>query len=106
MNSLGKVSSAKDRQRLKLSSLKRSLSANELTSDERITRLQSQLQAVTDDLKSTKGTLDEVSRREKQASFSKCFFQTILELLCSVTPYSPVDGDLRASLKCAYGRKQ
>jgi len=76
VNNVGRLSSAKERQRQKLTSLKRNLSASEFTSDEKSSRLQAQLEAVTADLKNTKITLDEVSRREKQVI--KLLFVSIL----------------------------
>ncbi|CAK8692866.1 unnamed protein product [Clavelina lepadiformis] len=66
VNNVGKLSTTKERQRHKLSTLKRDLSLTETSAGQNSTRLRSQLDAVTDDLKSTKTLLDEVTRREKQ----------------------------------------
>ena len=68
VNNVGRLSSAKERQRLKLTSLKRNLSASEFSADEKSSRLHANLEAVTTDLRNTKIALEEVSRREKQVS--------------------------------------
>ena len=51
---------------MKLSNLKRDLSSTEINADENNTRLRSQLDAVTNDLRSTKVAMEEIQRREKQ----------------------------------------
>lgn len=51
---------------MKLSNLKRDLSSCEQGAGENESRLRSQLDAITNDLRSTKTVLDEVQRREKQ----------------------------------------
>uniref|UniRef100_H2ZF69 Coiled-coil domain-containing protein 170 n=1 Tax=Ciona savignyi TaxID=51511 RepID=H2ZF69_CIOSA len=66
VTSVGKLSTTKDRQRHKLSSLKQSLKVNGEDADLNHQRLRTQLDAVTNDVKSTKTALEEVTRREKQ----------------------------------------
>ena len=66
VDNVGKLSTTKERQRMKLSNLKRDLSSTEMNADENNARLKSQLDAITNDLRSTKVVLDEVQRREKQ----------------------------------------
>nr|XP_009861725.1 coiled-coil domain-containing protein 170 [Ciona intestinalis] len=66
VTSVGKLSTTKDRQRQKLSSLKQNLKMTGEDANLNHERLRTQLDAVTNDNKSTKTALDEVTRREKQ----------------------------------------
>ena len=68
VNNVGKLSTAKERQRQKLTTLKRNLSASEFSADEHNARLQAQLEALTSDLRNTRIALDDVSRKEKQVT--------------------------------------
>nr|CAB3228257.1 coiled-coil domain-containing protein 170 [Phallusia mammillata] len=61
-----KLSTTKDRQRQKLSCLKKELKMTENDAGEHSSTLKMQLNALTNDLKSNKSLLDEVNRREKQ----------------------------------------
>ena len=66
VNSVGRLSSSKERQRQRLTSLKRNLSASELNADDRKARLEAQLETLGKEFKTNKVALDEVLRREKQ----------------------------------------
>lgn len=66
MQTCAKLSSIKEKQKFKLSTLKDDLQINASTTMEHKDRLNSQLNAVTDDLQSTKIALQEISAREKQ----------------------------------------
>lgn len=61
-----KLSTTKDRQRQKLSCLKKELKMTEEDAGEHSSSLKLQLDSLTSDLKSNKMLLDEVNRREKQ----------------------------------------
>ena len=66
IGSVEKLSTKKEIQRQKLGELKHVLHATEEQAESKKTMLSTQLDAVTDDLKSTKLALDEISSREKQ----------------------------------------
>ena len=70
IGSVDKLSTKKEIQRQKLGDLKHALHATEEEAESKKAMLSTQLDAVTDDLKSTKLALDEISSREKQV----CYF--------------------------------
>lgn len=65
---VSKLLNTKDKQKQKLSGLKHSLKFTEHETSTEKDRMLSQMNAVTDDLQSTKIAFEEVSRREKQVT--------------------------------------
>jgi len=61
-----KLTASRGRQKHQLSTLKKELKMTETDADENACRIRTQMEAVTNDLKSTKSLLDETTRREKQ----------------------------------------
>lgn len=79
-----KLSNKKEIQRQKLGELKHALHATEEEAESKKSMLSTQLDAVTDDLKSTKLALDEISSREKQVRFRLfvAIFQPLIFFSC------------------------
>lgn len=97
IGSVEKLSNKKEIQRQKLGELKHALHATEEEAESKKSMLSTQLDAVTDDLKSTKLALDEISSREKQLLEFRAVIARMLSL--DVTSLSIPDYEIVSRLE-------